>query len=197
MNLDRLKNHLQREIEISDVEFENLSSLFKSFKLKKKQFLFRQGEVCRYIAFVNQGCLRYYYIDEGGAEHIIYFAIEEWWLADLKSYFSRQPSIYFLEAIEDCELLLLSIDDFEDACRQIPSWEKFYRAKTQKAYSAVTQKFIDFKMLSAEEKYLDLLKRFPEVFQRVPQYLIASYLGVKPQSLSRIKKNYPKCNLLT
>lgn len=184
---EQLKNHIRQTISISDQEFEILSAFFQPMHLKKKDHLYKQNQICKYIAFVSKGCLRNYHIDQKGDDQIIYFAMEEWWVADLQSFFLKIPSMFNLQALEDCELLISTKTEFEDAFQAVPAFEKFYRMKTQKSYTN-TQKSVVEKTETAEDRYKKLFKTSPSLLQRVPQHYLASYLGIKPQSLSRIRK---------
>jgi CRP-like cAMP-binding protein len=184
---EQLMEHISRTVPISKSEFDLLTRFFHPGTLKKKEHLYRQNEVCRHIAFVNKGCLRNYHVDSKGDEQIIYFAIEDWWVADLQSVFQQIPSMFSLQALEDCDLLVSSKSQFEQAFEAVPSFEKFYRLKTQIAYTS-SQKSVVEKTETAEERYIKLLKKSPSILQRVPQRYLASYLGIKPQSLSRIRK---------
>lgn len=183
-----LFEELSQLVNMTEAEFELFATFLEPRQLNKKEYLFINGEICRWVGFVNKGCLRYYLIDQKGEEHIVYFAVERWWVADLNSFFKQTPTIYNLQALEPTELYLLSLENFQKACAAVPKYEAFYRIKTQRAYSATTERFMDAKSLSAEEKYLKLLATYPDIFRRVPQHYIAAYLGIKPQSLSRIRK---------
>lgn len=184
---EQLMKHISKTISISDKEFDTLAAFFKPRELKKKEHLYRQNEICKYIAFVNKGCLRNYHVDKKGDEQIIYFALEEWWVADLQSFFLQIPSMFNLQALENCELLVSTRTEFENAFDAVPVFEKFYRLKTQKSYTN-TQKSVVEKTETAEDRYQKLLNTSPGILQRVPQHYLASYLGIKPQSLSRIRK---------
>jgi len=188
MSFERLRKALDALSPFTDEEFESFTSLIKIKNLSKDQYLFREGEINRYLAFVNKGCLRYFLINKKGDEHTIYFALENWWIGDMQSFFSEKPSPYAMQALEDCELFAFSRERFQFAIDKIPAFERFYKSIIPRSYAAMQERFATNQSESAEERYLTLLKRQPEVFQRVPQYLIASYLGIKPQSLSRIRK---------
>jgi CRP-like cAMP-binding protein len=179
--------HINKVVPVSKSEFDVLTAFFHPKHLKKKDHLYKQGEICRSIAFVNKGCLRNYHVDQKGDEQIIYFAIEDWWVADLQSVFQQIPSMFSLQALEDCELLVSSKSEFERAFEAVPAFEKFYRLKTQIAYTSAQRSVVE-KTETAEERYIKLLKKSPSILQRVPQHYLASYLGIKPQSLSRIRK---------
>jgi CRP-like cAMP-binding protein len=183
----QLKQHINSTIAVSDDEFDIISSFFHPLELKKKEHLYRQNDVCKYIGFVQKGCLRNYYVDEKGDEQILYFALEDWWVADLQSFFLRIPTMFNLQALESCQLLVSTKTEFEEAFAAVPKFEKFYRIKTQKAYTS-TQKSVVEKVETAESRYQKILETFPSILNRVPQHYLASYLGIKPQSLSRIRK---------
>lgn len=184
---EHLAEHINKFIPISNNDLAVIFPFFKPFHLKKKEYLLRQNEVCRQIAFIHKGCIRNYHIDKNGNEHIIYFGIEDWWIGDMQSFFLQIPSMFNVQALEDCELLTSTKADFEGAFEALPDFEKFYRMKTQTAYTS-SQKSVVEKAETAEERYLKLFKNAPSLLQRVPQHYLASYLGIKPQSLSRIRK---------
>jgi CRP-like cAMP-binding protein len=185
---NRLRNHIEKRVHLTDEEFEIISGFFTLRKLRKKQFLLNEGEVCRHIGFVNSGCLRQYTIDNKAAEHIIQFAIEDWWISDLHSFLSGKPSTENIDALEDSEVLLLeksARDELLDTC---PKLEKFFRILIEANLVAIQQRIVDSISTSAEERYLNFIKTYPKIFEQVPQNQIASYLGITPQSLSRIRK---------
>ncbi len=184
-----LRNHIAETDIFSDDDFEKLISYFTVVNLKKKEYFTVQGELCRYLAFVNSGCLRAFHTDNKGNEFAMYFAFLNWWTGDKTSFYSGSPSRFSVQALEDTEILQANKEKWEEALDQIPAFEKWYRVKARKSYEAAQQKLIDTQTESAEEKYLKLVKTAPEIVQRIPQHYIASYLGIKPQSLSRIRKN--------
>jgi len=185
---DLLKKHINNRVPLTDEEFNICIKFFNSKKLKKHQFLLNEGEICRYIGFVNSGCLRQYSIDNQGAEHIIQFAIEDWWVSDLHSFLSGFPATYNIDALQDSEVLLLdksARDELLDAC---PKMERFFRLLIESNHVATNQRISDSLSASAEERYLKFIKTYPQLFEQVTQNQIASYLGITPQSLSRIRK---------
>jgi CRP-like cAMP-binding protein len=185
---DLLKKHINNRVPLTDEEFKICIKFFNSKKLKKHQFLLNEGEICRYIGFVNSGCLRQYSIDNQGAEHIIQFAIEDWWVSDLHSFLSGLPATYNIDALQDSEVLLLdksARDELLDAC---PKMERFFRLLIESNHVATNQRISDSLSASAEERYLKFIKTYPQLFEQVTQNQIASYLGITPQSLSRIRK---------
>jgi len=185
---DLLKKHINNRVPLTDEEFNICIKFFNSKKLKKHQFLLNEGEICRYIGFINSGCLRQYSIDNQGAEHIIQFAIEDWWVSDLHSFLSGFPATYNIDALQDSEVLLLdksARDELLDAC---PKMERFFRLLIESNHVATNQRISDSLSASAEERYLKFIKTYPQLFEQVTQNQIASYLGITPQSLSRIRK---------
>ena len=185
----KLKTHLAETDFFNDEEFEKLISFFTVTTLKKKEFFNKQGNLCHHLAFVNSGCLRAFHTDDKGDEFTMYFAFLNWWVGDKTSFYSGTPSRFSVQALEDSEIFYADNIKWEKALDEIPTFEKWYRVKTRKSYEATQQKIIDTQTESAEVKYLKLLKNAPDIVQRIPQHYIASYLGIKPQSLSRIRKN--------
>lgn len=185
---DHLFQHLNRTVSLTEVEALRMLGHAKVVLLKKKEHLFMEGQVAKYVGFVNKGCLRYYRLDEKGEEHIVYFAIEGWWIGDLSSFYSGQPSTFNLQAHEPCEMFLYTKDTFELVRREIPAFDQYCKIRHAKATDARLDTMMSQRSDTAEARYLKLLAGFPDIFQRVPQHYIASYLGIKPQSLSRIRK---------
>jgi CRP-like cAMP-binding protein len=184
-----LRAHLAETASFSTEDFERLCTYFTLYHLKKKEFFSRQGETCKYLAYVHSGCVRAFHADEKADEYTMYFAFSNWWIGDKSSFYSGTPARFSCQALEDCEILRADKTNFEAAIDNVPFFEKWYRLKTRKSYEATQQKLIESQTESAEEKYLKLLKNAPDIVQRIPQHYIASYLGIKPQSLSRIRKN--------
>jgi CRP-like cAMP-binding protein len=182
-----IKAVLERQVKLSSAEWELFSSFIEPFKLSKKDFMFREGDVLRYLAFVNKGCLRYYVVDPKGNEHIVYFAFEGWWIGDMDSFFQQKPTIYYMQALEDCELFLFNLKNFNRAIDET-GYGQFFKKATAQSYTATQRMYAELNTLSAEERYLKLVESKPQIFERIPHHLIASYLGIKPQSLSRIRK---------
>jgi len=183
-----LRTHIEKRVHISDEEFEVISKFFIPKKLRKKQFLLHEGEVCKNIGFVNSGCLREYTIDNKGSEHIIQFAIEDWWISDPNSFLSGLPSTYNIDALEDSEVLLLEKSAREKLLNSCPKMERFFRILIEANFVSTQRRITDSLSTSAEERYLKFIKTYPKLIEQVPQNHIASYLGITPQSLSRIRK---------
>lgn len=183
-----LREHVKRRIDLTDQEFERCTTYFIPKKLRKNQFLLHAGDVCKYTAYVVKGCLRQYSVDDKGEEHVAQFAVEDWWISDMYSVLSGQPATYDIDALEDSELLLLSREMQEKLCTDIPIFDRFFRRLLEANFIAKERRIIASISLSAEEQYLRLEQSIPTIFNRVPQNQIASYLGITPQSLSRIRR---------
>ncbi|HRP88823.1 MAG TPA: Crp/Fnr family transcriptional regulator [Edaphocola sp.] len=182
-----LQKKLSEIITLTEEEFEVVKTFFQPKKLRKKRFLLQEGDICHYTAFVEKGLMRTYSIDEKGAEHILQFSLEGWWTADLYSFLTQEPSIYNIEAIEECELLIISQSSWEEMFLEIPKMEHYFRVLLQNNLINTQRRLMGAFKETAEEKYLKLFKTFPDLFQRVPQHMIASYLGVTRETLSRVR----------
>jgi CRP-like cAMP-binding protein len=183
-----LQAHILKRIELMNEEFERTKTFFAPKKIRKGQFLLRAGEVCRYLAFVEKGILRQYSIDDRGEEHVIQFAFEDWWISDMYSALTQTPATYNIDALEDTEALLLESVLQERLCTEIPKFERFFRLLLQGSFVAKERRINSALSLSAEEQYLALVRSCSDLALRIPQNQIASYLGITPQSLSRIRR---------
>jgi CRP-like cAMP-binding protein len=163
-------------------------SAFESLTIRKKKNLLEPGKICTQLYFVTSGSLRSYYIDAKGVEQIYQIRLENSWISDLESFFSHTPSKYYIEALEDTQLLAISHQRMEQLLVEIPNLERYFRILFQKAYVNSLKRLNATMWDSALDRYNELLKEQPEVFQRVPLIYIASYLGITPESLSRIRK---------
>ena len=184
-----LYQKIKTVIPLTEEEFDYCRSRFVPKKLRKRQYLLQEGDVCRYQAFVEKGILRSYSTDEKGAEHILQFASEGWWIADLSSYLTGEPSRFHIEALEDAELLLLSRPHWEELMQKVPKLEHYFRILVQNHLVATQKRLMQSLSETAEEKYVQFTHTYPECLQRVPQHMIASYLGVTRETLSRLRKN--------
>ena len=184
-----LHQKISEIITVTDDEFEYCKTLFQPKKLRKKQFLLHEGEECRYTAFVEKGILRSYTIDEKGSEHILQFAMEGGWIADLYSFLTNEPSTYNIEALEGCELLLITKPSWDLLFEKIPAFEKYFRIILQNNLIATQKRLMGSLSETAEEKYEKLVASYPGHLQKLPQHMIASYLGITRETLSRIRRN--------
>ncbi|PSK93075.1 Crp/Fnr family transcriptional regulator [Taibaiella chishuiensis] len=168
------------------------NSLLQFRKVKKKTLLLQEGEVCNFEAFVNKGCIRNYYIDENGAEVTLQFAIEDWWVSDIASFHDRKPSHMFIETLEDCEILVLTPETKEELLHKVPKFERMFRLMVQRNLSRMQERLFQTISTNATNKYLDFLERYPSIPQRVAQHYIASYLGMSPEFLSKVRTRLAK-----
>lgn len=189
---DQLRLHINSVVEMSDEDFNRGTKYLIPKKLRKRQYLLQAGDVCPWVVFISKGCLRQYSLDDLGIERVIRFAIESWWITDLESFRSRVPATSDIDALEDSELLLLSNESLEILSNATPSWERYYRRILEKENEAARMRISDFVGASSEERYTNFLKSYPDLLQRIPLHQIASYLGMTPQSLSRIRKQLTK-----
>ncbi len=175
-------------ISLTEQEKEICKSYFVHKKMLKRQFLLQQGEVCDFTAFVEKGALRAFTVDEKGHEYILQFAFEGWWMSDLWSRNTNEPSIYHIEAIEDTDVQLLTRKAQDEMTEKVPKLERFFRIKFQNACASLQRRMTLNISENTAGKYKALVKSYPNIVQRVPQHMIASYLGVSPEALSRVRK---------
>ena len=186
--LSVFKKYLTEKAALSGEEWEMIASVCTIKKIRKQQFLLEQGDVWRYNAFVCEGCLRRYSVDEKGIEHIIQFSTENWWAGDRQSLMNETPSKYNVDAIENSVVILIKKEDFDMLCKKIPAFYELTNNILQKSFNASKERINAVISMTAEEKYLNFLTSFPGLANRVPRHMIASYLGITPETLSRIKK---------
>lgn len=182
-----LQMKVNETINITDEEFEYAKTLFLPKKLRKKRLLLQDGDVCIYTTFVEKGLLRSFTIDEKGNEHILQFGMQGWWVADLYSFLTGEPSEYNIEALEDSELLLITKSSWDLLLDEVPAFERYFRILIQNNLIATQRRLMGTMSTTAEERYQKLLQDFPDITQSVPQHMIASYIGVTRETLSRLR----------
>lgn len=182
-----LDRFVARYITLTPEETELYHSLFTLKKVKKKQFLLREGEVCDFEAYILKGCIRAYYTDKEGKETVLLFAVEDWWVSDLSSFMDRKPSNLYIETLEDCELLVIDFISKGILFESIPKFEKLFRILVQRSLGVLQQRFYASVSQTAEERYIHFTERYPQLLQRIPQHQIARYLGVSPEFLSKVR----------
>ncbi|MFZ6013849.1 MAG: Crp/Fnr family transcriptional regulator [Bacteroidota bacterium] len=181
-----LQKHIEEIIpNLTDEEFQYVLSHFTPVKRKKHQFIVQAGQEVKYDYWVIKGCLKAFFIDAEGKEHILQFAMENWWITDYNAYHNKIKSSIFIDCIEDCELLSISLNDYEKLCREMHKMEHFWSVKSKYGYIALQKRILSLLKNTAQERYEQLLEQYPQLFQRVPKKMIASFLGVSRETLSR------------
>ncbi|HUC79344.1 MAG TPA: Crp/Fnr family transcriptional regulator [Flavisolibacter sp.] len=178
---------LSKYVAISEEESAIIESLFVPKKFRKRQYIHQEGDITRYETFVVKGLTRTYEVDEKGQEHIVQFGLEGWWVGDLYSFLTETPSSYNIDCLEDTEVLQITKANQERLYELVPKMERHFRIIIQNAFIAATKRVSASLAKSALERYDEFIRRYPHIEQRVPNHQIASYLGITPQSLSRIR----------
>jgi CRP-like cAMP-binding protein len=187
--MELLIKNIQRHVQLSENDRKLLSETFHSKKLKRKQFLLEAGDISKYTYFVKEGCLRTYYTDKEGEEHVISFSIEDWWAGDISSFNSGEPSIFSIDALEDSEVLYTDKAGMDKLYERMPQLEKYFRIIFQNALAAQFQRVTNTNSFTAEERYVAFQKKYPQFDRRIPQKYLASYLGITPEFLSKLKRH--------
>jgi CRP-like cAMP-binding protein len=185
---NRLTDYLAQRVSITEEDKKMIANAYQIKKLKRKEILFHQGEKCVLEAFVLSGSFRIFYADSKGLEHVLYFAFPDWWVGDIASFYTGEPAALSAQALEESLVLTIDPKSKEELFKKIPSLERLFRIITQKHLTVVQKRLLLSYSASAAERYQELLKRSPGIEQLVPQHQIASYLGILPESLSRLKK---------
>ncbi len=157
-------------------------------KLRKKQYLLQEGDVCKFIAFIEKGALKQYSLDENSNEKIIQFALEGWTISDLYSFLTGEIATYNIDALEDAELVLISKSAHEELLQKVTKYETYTRLQITGAYIAMQKRLTSIISLPIEEQYSSFISLYPNIVQRVPQHMIASYMGLQPETLSRLRR---------
>ena len=180
---------IDEKIQLTQEERELTRNFFIPKKLRRRQYLLQEGDVCKYVAFVDRGLLRTYTVGDKGQEHITQFAFEGWWIGDQFSFLTGEPSTYNIDALEDCELLLLTKPAEDEMLQRIPKLERYFRILLQNSLIATQKRLVSSLSQTAEERYNELISVCPETLpHRIPQHMLASFLGITPETFSRIRK---------
>jgi CRP-like cAMP-binding protein len=192
MNTEPIINYFSNILPLDSEEIEALKKAFKARRIKRRQFILQEGEECKLNTFVVEGCFRMYFVDEKGKEHNIQFAVENWWIGDIGSFHSEEPSKLNIEAIENSVILQIKKQDQLDLFVNHPKFNQIFRVFTENALVAYQRRVLQNISSTAEERYLDFMKRYPYFFNRISNVQIASFLGVTPEFLSTIRKKITK-----
>ena len=195
--LEKFKSYLQKNAQINDKQFDSLSKHLKTQKIKKHTTLLKPGEVCGHSFFVEKGLLRLFTIDDLGKEHVIQFAPENWIVSDRSSAYFNQSSDFYIDVVEDSEIVYLDKNFMETASEQDVNFRLFFDKLLHNHIRHIQRRVSLLLGATAEQRYMDFIKLYPDLMLRVPQWMIASYLGVTPESLSRVRKELAKKHFKT
>jgi CRP-like cAMP-binding protein len=188
MDYSEILRNVAKHISLEKKEISYFTSLLIKKEIRRKELVLREGQPCNTISYVQTGVLRAFYCDEDNNESIIMFAINDWWITDMYSFTTEKPSMLTIEALEDSLIFQLQKTDLEQLYLNIPKFEKFFRIIMQNAYVREQLRVIQNLSMTAEERYANFQKKYPQFASRVPLKQIASYLGITPEFLSVIRK---------
>lgn len=192
MDVALILQNIGKHIQLSKTEEDYFVSLLQPRTLKRKEYLLKEGDVCKTENFITKGCLRTYTIDENGFEHTIMFATEDWWIGDLYGFWTQTPSSHFIEALENSELLQISKPNLDKLFETVPKFERFYRIVFQNALIAERQRINQNLSFTAEQRYQNFIEKYPNLENRISQKHIATFLGITPEFLSMIRNKIAK-----
>jgi len=184
-----LIQHIEKIIPLDDEARHALAVKVTSKKIRRRQYLLQDGDICRHYNFVLDGCLRMYLVDEKGTEHVLQFAVEGGWVADIGSLHTDQPSHFCIDALEPTEVLRIAKEDLIDLYIKHPAFDRYFRVLTENAFVGMQQRVMQNISSTAEARYLYFLEKYPHLFNRIPLVQIASFIGVTPEFLSKIRRN--------
>ncbi len=183
-----LLQNIRRYVSLGATEESKLLAIARTTRIRRRQFIDQPGYVCLYRNYVVGGAFRSFFVDAEGKEHTVQIAVEDWFVSDFYSYITQTPATLFVEALEDSVILQMRYEDIEGLCTEIHSLSEYFRVTTERAFAFSRQRALSNLSMTAEERYLELLERYPNIVQRVPQKIVASYLGMTPEFLSKIRK---------
>jgi CRP-like cAMP-binding protein len=186
------KEYISQKATLTETDYAEIEAVCIYKKLRKRQYLLQEGDVWKYNAFITKGLMRFYSVDESGRENIVSFAKENWWTGDRASLLTGEPSKNNIDAIEDTELILITKTNFDRLCREIPAFNDMVNAILNKSFITSQNRIHSAIAFTAEQKYLDFIQKYPDLLLRIPQAMIASYLGITPETLSRVRKETVK-----
>ena len=185
---EEILTNVAKCIPLNEDEATFFTALLTHRKIPKKTVLLREGEICQFEGYIQQGCVRIYYLDENGFEVTLNFAVEDWWISDIASFHYHTPSSLYMETLEDCEIYFLNPESKEKLLQELPKFERVFRMLVQRRLAVLQNRLIHTISKPATDRYLEFISLYPTISQRVPQYYIASYLGVSPEFVSTIRK---------
>jgi CRP-like cAMP-binding protein len=189
MTHDLILKNISKHIQLDKEEAGYFTSLISFKEIKKKDFILKEGQACKYLSYVNSGALRAYCIDKDDKESTIMFAVADWWVTDMFCFLNKKPAMMYIEAIENSCIYQLSKENMDKLFDKVPKFERFFRILMQNAYTREQLRVIENLSLTAEERYDSFLLKYPHIAKAVTQKQIASYLGITPEFLSAVRKN--------
>ncbi|MBW8684728.1 Crp/Fnr family transcriptional regulator [Chitinophaga rhizophila] len=192
MKRKQLINYFENILPLNEEEKAIVERAFTERRVKRRQFILQEGDICKHHTFVVEGCFRMYMVDDKGKEHNLQFAIENWWIADIGSFYSEEPSRLYIEAMENSIILELKKEDQIKLFDNNSTFNRIFRVLTEKALVNAQRRILQNISSTAEERYLDFLKMYPHFFNRISNVQIASYLGITPEFLSTIRNKIAK-----
>ena len=182
-----MRNNVTQLVSLTDEEFSEVSRYFYPRRIKKKEHWLMQGELCTEVIFLAKGCLRFYH-SENGVERSLEFLFEDCWFTNFESWLMKRPSLDGVDALEDSEIMVIKFNDLDALYDKYPKCERIGRLIAEKTIIEISNSYNSLLSNSPRERYLKLIEEQPQIIDRIPQHLIASYLGIEPESLSRIRK---------
>lgn len=189
MNYERIIKNINQWIKLSNEEIDFFTSRLNFRKIRRRQYILQEGDICKHYTFVNKGCLRLYSVDENGVEHILQFAPEDFWVADIGSFHQETPTLLYIEALEPSEVLQITKSDLMETFLNYPSFDRVFRIMMENAFIGLQKRVLQNISSTAEERYLTFVEKFPQLVNRIPQTQIAAYIGITPEFLSKIRQN--------
>jgi CRP-like cAMP-binding protein len=187
--------YLKEKGGLTEEEVKLVAEVTVEKKLRKRQYLLQEGDISNFNCFIAKGCLRMYRLGKDGTEHILRFGVEDWWMSDYESYNTNTPTKNNIDALEDSELLLIEKEDLDALCQKIPVLQKFIKRLEDKSFNVTQNRILSNISETAEEKYEHFIKSYPAFNSRIPLHMIASYLGVSRETLSRVRQNQVRRNI--
>ncbi len=187
---DVFRKYLTDKITLTGPELDRISSVSVIRKLRRKQYLLQEGDVWKHYAFVCKGCLRIYRLDDKGVEHIMKFCIENWWAGDRESLLTGKPTRCYIDALEESVVIMISKENFNTLCKEIHAFDELVNNLIDNSYIASQDRIHVNITYTSEQKYLDFIEKYPDIISRVPLHMIASYLGISAETLSRIRTQF-------
>ncbi len=181
-------NNIKRYVSLNADDEKQFIAIVRKSRVKKRQFIVQPGFVCTHQTYVVKGALRVYFVNKNGNEHTLQFAIDDWFASDHYSYIHQTPASIFIEALEDSYIQQIEYNDVERLCLENQKFERFFRKVAQKSFAFAQRRILSNLDKTAEERYLEFMEMYPDIIQKVPQYAVASYLGMTPEFLSKIRK---------